>query len=581
MKIKKVLVLPLLLLVACNNSNENSSVISSEKESNSIVSSLNNIESSYNSEQHSFNSSSNSETYSSNEVYSSNNDSPIELTYSSKIERYLDGVKINDTKFIDKLKSLEPYENNEAISSNAIYASSDGQGNGSINLPYSLQDGLDEVKPGQTLYLRGGKYNASSFEGFFINCKGQENNYIRIRNYPGEKVCITNPFNSKEAYGFQFSENCSYVIIEGIEIANITSYSAYGIVFWGNNQNHIIIRNMDIHDIKTSSSNPEKESDSGANAILLFGENKNPISNVVLMNNKAYNNINGWSENISITANCEYVYVLENEVSNSTNIGIDFYGNAEGYCQVASLNQPRYCVAAGNKITKCVCNYADNAGLYVDGARDIILQNNIISASPFGIEVGSEEKQEQYPVKNILVRNNIVHDNLMLGIRVGGYETTSTGIVYDTKFINNTLYDNNKYNNDSVSEITIAKVDNISFINNNIYSSREESLVKTDFNNQYVKNVLFDNNNFYVENISSNNVRFELFLSEIISIESFNEKVNGKNFYLNPKILDDYSLDKDSPLIDKGKNDLEYGNYDYYLNNRINNIVDIGAVECK
>ena len=60
----------------------------------------------------------------------------------------------------------------------------------------------------------------------------------------------------------------------------------------------------------------------------------------------------------------------------------------------------------------------------------------------YGIEIGSEELQASYPVKNVIVRNNLVYKNSSGGIRVGGYEKKKTGYVTETKIYNNTLVDN-------------------------------------------------------------------------------------------------------------------------------------------
>ncbi|MGN0806325.1 MAG: hypothetical protein ACI4MC_04730, partial [Candidatus Coproplasma sp.] len=89
------------------------------------------------------------------------------LTYNQKIERYLDGVQA--TYFTSYVATLAQYDYNAPVASGAVYASPDGNGDGTLANPYSLQDGLDEVKSGGTLYLRGGVYNTSDAEGYFVN----------------------------------------------------------------------------------------------------------------------------------------------------------------------------------------------------------------------------------------------------------------------------------------------------------------------------------------------------------------------------------------------------------------------------
>lgn len=490
------------------------------------------------------------------------------LTYNQKLERYMYGMQ--STAFTSYVTSLAQYDYNAPLAEGAIYASPDGNGDGTFANPFNLQDGLDEVKAGGTLYLRGGTYTTNQMDGWFINCKGEENNFITIRNYPGEKAIIENSYRGSEAYGFQFEATAKYIILEGIEIRSIQSQCAYGIVFWGNGQNNIIIRNCDIHDIKTTSPNPESDDNAGANAILLFGEGKKTITDVAIIDNYCYNNVNGWSENISVTANCQRVYVIGNTVENCTNIGIDFYGNA-GYCSTASLDQPRDCLAAGNTVYSCICSYADCAGLYVDGARDILLQSNFISGCAYGIEVGSEERNDSYPVKNITVRANICADNAVTGIRIGGYEEVATGVVQSTYIYNNTLLNNGE---NGGAAIILAKIDGVEFVNNVICVEAGVRLISCDFTAEYTKNFTFKNNLFYVSGSDASKAEFEICGNSFEGFATFNASYGGTNFYGDP-LLDSAYMPTNAY---SGDSSVNFGKYDYYLNER-GQTPNIGAVE--
>lgn len=445
---------------------------------------------------------------------------PEKIVDSEDVIKYMDGASINDQTLVDMALA-------DINETNVIYASPDGDGDGSYDNPYDLYTALENVVAGETLYLRGGEYIAEDSDGFSISNSGNEDNYITISAYPNESVIITNPNNSSEAVGLVIDSGVSHVIIDSLEIKDINAYCAYGIVTWGN-VNHIVIRNCNIHDINTNSTNPDNDSDAGANAILLMGEDVTPISDVMILNNNCFNNKTGWSECLSITANCQYVYVIANNVFNNTNIGIDFYGNnSDGYCPIPSLNQPRYCLCAGNDVSKSVSTYADCAAIYVDGARDILVQNNCVSESQYGIEVGSEEKNDDYPVRNILVRNNLFKNNTVTAIRVGGYEIETTGIVYSTKILNNTLINN-------ACEFVIAKCDSLSIINN---AATDNRIIK-EFDDSYITNLTILNNSF--------GITFE---------KLYNES-----------------------LIDSGIVD-SYGKYDFFLKPRLNGVVDIGAIE--
>ena len=440
---------------------------------------------------------------------------PIEPT----LDDLLSGAAICDNAFINYFKDLGDYTNDQ-LANNAIYASPNGNGDGKIDNPYSLDDALYYVKPGETLYLRGGEYIPSDNEGFFINKSGTSDKYITIRNYPGEEAVITNSSSKKEVYGIVIEENTSYVVIEGLEIKNIVAYNAFGIAVWGNSQNHLIIRNNRIHDIKTTSTD-SSDSNASANGILFNGENVKSVNNIIVANNHIYNNVTGWAESLSVAGNCEYFYILNNLVENNTNIGIDFYGNA-GYCSNPSLDQPRYSLAAGNIIKKSICEYADCAGLYVDGARDILLQYNEIYDSLYGIEIGSEEKMDNYPVKNIIVRYNKCVNN-DLSIRIGGYEEIKTGVVTSTKIYNNTFVSSvDNY------QIIIAKSDGIE-MKNNLFYGVSKKILKFDFGEDYIKNIIFEDNKIYSVGNTKENIVFKI-ESINLSFDDFNKKF-GLNTY--------------------------------------------------
>lgn len=498
--------------------------------------------------------------------------SQTELSFSEKTDAFLDGATVNDSAFISYYKSLGEYDSGAPVVKNAIFAAPDASsdGDGTLSSPYTLQDALDKVKAGQTLYLRGGTFNTDSADGYFLGCKGTKDAYITVRNYPNESVKITNPFSSAtEAYAFQFDQGACYFVMEGLEIDGVNAFSAHAIAVWGNGQNHFILRNLKIHNVKTTAENPAAETDSSANAILLCGENRNAVSNVIIAENRCYDNVTGWAESISVAGNCEYVYVFENTVHDMTNIGIDFYGNA-GYCPSPELDQPRYSVASANEIYNGSCSYADCAGLYVDGARDVILQYNLVYNCQYGIEIGSEEANDDYPVRNVLVRNNVLKNNSVCGIRVGGYEKQTTGIVRSAKFVNNTLIENGGSDG---GEIIIAKSDGLAFINNLVYASGKAPIVKTDFEKTYSANLSFTNNLFVAH---SGTMKFGMFLNEQNGLTEFDHIVNGSSLTAN------VTMNGFTPTGNVSVANVtdQMGNYDFNLSPRIKGgKAEVGAIE--
>ena len=413
------------------------------------------------------------------------------LTYQQKLSTFITTDYVSNEEFYNYIVNDNEYIDTCDVLENAIFVSSEGDGEGIVDDPCSIYDAIKKVEPGQTIYLRGGSYNLD--KTVKIDKSGLKDKYITIRNYPGEKVYITSDESNVKKYQeyavFSLADEVSYIKIEGLEIADISTKNVLGIVFWGGGQNNIVIRNNKIHDLKTSVEDIY-DHDAGANAILLLGEESEPINNVLIYGNECYNNATGWCETISVSSNCKNVYVIGNYVHNNTNIGIDFYGNA-GYCDDPSLDQPRDCVAALNRIESSICDYADAAGLYVDGARDILLTHNYIKSSQYGIEIGAEELSEGYPVKNIVVCNNVVYRNSVCGLRIGGYDAKECGYVTSTKIYNNTII-----NSGVGTAIIISKVDGIEFINNLVYSEINTLLVAGDMSQTYSKNITFKNNYF-------------------------------------------------------------------------------------
>lgn len=336
---------------------------------------------------------------------------------------------------------------------------------GSISNPFtSLQEALDAAEPGNTIMLRKGTYTG----GFKFNKSGDEREgYITVSSYKNEAVTIT---TKNGVNGAAFSMNGqSYIKLENMKIANLKAKSVYGILMTGS-ESYIYINNCEFSNIVTTQEGSSTTPGGEANAILLFGEGKtakNSINHIYINKNKVHNNINGWSENISIAGNCEYIYVKNNYVYDNTNIGIDFYGNAE-YCEDKSLDQPRHCECTGNKVYNCNSKYAANAGIYVDGAYDVLISGNEVHNNFYGIEIGSEEWRSFYDknnqVRKINVINNKIYDNINCGISIGGWTNdSSTGIVRDCVIKDNIFHANGK--NDG-AEIVLNKCDNIEFKNN-------------------------------------------------------------------------------------------------------------------
>lgn len=480
---------------------------------------------------------------------------------------------VGDTGFVTKIRGLD----SAAESTKALYVSQTGSdsNDGSEAAPFkTINTALDNATAGTTVYVRGGTYT----ENVYFPQNGKADAYITLKNYPGESPVIKGTGKNDKA--IIELDGHDYIQIEGLELCDYSAKWCYGIIFAGG-ENHIIIRNNKIHNIKCSK--PNDPDNSGANGILLFGETKEPISNVYIADNEIYDLVTGWCEALSVTANCEYVNVINNTIDSSTNIGIDFYGNnADGYCPVEELNQPRYCIAAGNEVSNCVCSYATCYGLYVDGARDIVLENNISHNNQGGIEIGSEERNENYPVKNIIVRNNLVYDNTENGITVGGWNDGSStgdalsGVVYDTKIYNNTVVNNA---DTGAGQLHIAMVNGLDVRNNIFSTNADKPVVASDVSKEQINNLTFKNNLYYSSKNTQETVGFELMESSQTGMVQWSALTGENGSFADPALTADYKLGETSPAINNGDGSIDCGKYDLDNNSRVVNTVDIGAYE--
>ena len=472
------------------------------------------------------------------------------VTLNDYIKDFVGSEYCSDADFLNFVATMD-----ERSVGNIIYASPNGEGEGDMNDPASIYDAIDMAKPGDTVYLRGGEYILT--EAIWLSNSGKAGAYITIKSYPGENAVITTTPENIDKYNdggeylfFAFDEGTSYIIFEDLEIRGATYKYVGAFVCYDGGQNHLIFKNLKIHDLHTTKTKYD------ANAFLFMGEKKNPINNIMLIDNECYDLTLGYSEAISFAGNCEYCYVIGNEVYNCSNIGIDFYGNAE-YCSVESLDQTRYCVAAYNTVYNCNSPYADCAGIYVDGGRNCLIEGNYVYSCQYGIEIGSEELKEKYPVIDIIVRNNVLKDNTVCAMRIGGYDTKTSGTVYNCYVYNNSFINNNG------SNIILSKADKVVFANNIFIGNK--TYVETEFDEAYIKNLEFYNNSF-----SKGGEMFDLYGDDI--------DVNGLNSgYGSNNVVSDISFDSEfipSKIITASK---DYApKYDFYLSIREGDV--IGAV---
>lgn len=339
---------------------------------------------------------------------------------------------------------------------NRYYVSKTGSDRnpGTFERPFrTIQQGCNILKPGDSLYIRGGEYK----EKIIIIRSGTDKGSIKIQPYGKERV-ILNGKGMKDKSSLIYVNNKSYICINSLELCNsMEGDTPAGIMIEGYGQGIQILNNK-IYNVK---------SEDNAHGIAVYGTNGiKSIKDITIEGNEIYDCILGSSEAVVVNGNVERFKITDNVIHDNDNIGIDCIG----FENTAPKNdQARNGVVAGNKVYNI--SSADNpaydgdacaGGIYIDGGRDILIEKNIVYNCDIGIEVACEQRNRA--AKNMIVRNNLIYSSGLYGFSIGGASKTN-GDAAECQFLNNTLYNNNV-------GINIQKAKNNKIFNNIIYETK-------------------------------------------------------------------------------------------------------------
>lgn len=354
---------------------------------------------------------------------------------------------------------------------------------GSFDRPWkTIQKAADTVGPGSTVYVRGGVYS----ENVSVNVSGTASSgYITFANYENE-IPILDGTGLAPGYpsGLFLIADKNHIVIRGFEIRNYRSDSRdvpIGIHVRGA-CHHIELRNNRIHHIETAAS------DGNAHGICVFGTRApDSVHDIIIRGNELYNLTLGASEALVLNGNVESFTVTENIVRDCDNIGIDIIG-FEGISPDPDYDQARNGVVSRNTVYN-ISSYGNPAygnaysagGIYIDGGRDTVVERNTVYLSDIGIEIASEHQNRA--TRNIVVRNNVLYQNRLTGLAMGGYDT-NRGSTEDCAIVNNTLYHNNTLQ-DWNGEILIQYDVKNNIVKNNILFAGQQGLF---FGNIFTQN---------------------------------------------------------------------------------------------
>jgi hypothetical protein len=451
----------------------------------------------------------------------------------------------------------------------------------------TIQTAFNKATAGSVVYIKAGTYNAQ----LTLNVSGTTGNPIEFRNYQNDSVYIdgtglaANPMIS--------ITDQSNVIFRNLIIQNLVKNNAVGIQIVcsaSGTVKNLTFKSLIIRGIDWNSSATAKPSSSkNSQPFIAYGEGltaANPMTNIIVDSCQLYSNITGFSESLSFGGNISGITVTNNLVHDNTNIGIDVTGNYnECNCNDTAIDHARNAYIANNVCYNDVSSYATSGGIYVDGAVNVLIEKNITHGNGYGIELGCEQDGSAY---GLTVRDNLIYNNQIAGMAIGGYDITTTGIVIGASVTNNTFIANN-YANDGTGELDITKVSNCSIKDNIFYTNSQDYFYSKEAIIPQT-NLLLDYNDWFTPDKDSNNININWGNTTISDFTTYKTTsgFDKHSIFADPLLTNtsitspDFHLQAGSPCIDKGDPSYASINNETDLdgNNRlVNSIIDIGAYE--
>ena len=467
-----------------------------------------------------------------------------------------------------------------------VSPSGDDSNTGSItqtwkHIPYAIS----RLQPGDTLNIMEGTYPGK----IDVSVSGEEKAHILIRNYDKEEVTITGSLLSADEYLMQISGK-KYIEIQGLNFADYQAPDARGLSIL--NSSYIKIEGCSFINIDYSpqAAGETPTEDQNAQPIIILGKDSgNSSKEISIVNCRISQCETGWSEALSINGNVDGFEILNNEIFDNTNIGIVAIG-FEGECPDPSKDQARNGKIIHNKVYNNLSAYDVAAGIYIDGGKNIIVENNISYANDYGIEVGCENNggiQGNPSAENILVRNNLIFKNNKAGLVLGGYNYPITGKVENCIIRNNSLFDNDKSNAYN-GEIYLTYIESSEISNNIFYSTNlNKVLMISEVNNE---GITMDYNLYYVSTGTMDDLVIEIDGTEYNDLTTYRQQTSqdAHSFFASPGFINqnasppDLHLAADSPCIDAGDPSIVPDADEKDIDGEariINNTIDIGADE--
>ncbi len=331
--------------------------------------------------------------------------------------------------------------NPSAKAENVIYVATNGndQNDGTKSSPFrTLNKAASQATNGTTVYIREGTYQ----EHLHIKHSGTKSKPIVFKAYNDEDVTLTrgDDVDTEGNTALITIDSKNYITINGLTLENLSTNLAdekvMGIFITGSSS-HISIENNHVQHIETHAE------DGNAHGIAVYGTKK--MTDIHIKSNLLEDLKLGASESLVLNGNIESFYIEDNIIRSSDNIGIDLIGY-EGVALNKSTDYVREGTVRNNRIYD-ISSYGNPAygedysagGIYVDGGKNISIEQNTIHNADIGIEATSEHAGKY--AENISIIDNIIYNNYYTGISIGGYDENRGGTIHST-IARNTLYRN-------------------------------------------------------------------------------------------------------------------------------------------
>lgn len=441
---------------------------------------------------------------------------------------------------------------------------------GTSNAPWkSLQHAADTVPAGSTVYVRGGTYN----QKLKITRSGSaEQGPIVFKNYNAENVTLDGKGLSVDGVeGLIELSDVEYITVQGFDISHYTTSSRgavpVGIYVHGAGSSITIADNR-IHDIK-SLATPTGSDLTGrdAHGIAVYGTKAPaPIRDIEISGNELYNLVLGSSESLVLNGNVDTFTLADNVIHENDNIGIDLIG-FEGIAPNPAYDQARNGVVKNNLVYnissnnnpsygKLLPNDSNAAGgIYVDGGKDNVIEQNYSYNNDIGIEIASEHAGRS--TDNITIRSNVIYNNRLTGIAMGGYDA-DRGSTVNCTIVNNTVYNNDRLGYGNGQLYIQSDTRNNVILNNIFVASSTDVLIYNEYTNNSGNIVDY---NLYFSPGGSDEANWTWRNNEYVGFTAY-QKGTGNDAHSkfgDPKFVSpvggDFHLQPSSPATDGGVSD--------------------------